>query len=948
MARLPRLAAESFGIVSGPKEQSDYDRASELFLQVAELPEADQGVFLDSCCADDPELRAAVEKLLEADRGGTLLDFEDGDAMVDGDLAGSELGRYRILERIGEGGMSAVYRAEDKTLGRPIALKFLSSPLASRAEARERFLREARTAAAIDHPNVCPVYDIQVDHDRPFIAMALLQGETAADRLASGPMPVDQAVDTAIQAARGLEAAHAKGVVHRDVKPSNLMLVRPSTGEENDVVKILDFGIARYEREHTITQPGAQMGTIAYMSPEQIASDDVDERTDLWSLGATLYEMLAGRPPFGRSGLRELAAAIVGAEPAPIRKFRGDVPVELERIVERLLSKDPEKRPDSAQDVADQLTRLRASAPGTTERPSIRGRLWAGAVAALLVALALAGWRMLSSETDSVSPEALEVRTITSFPGVETSPALSPDGETVAFLWWRPEEDTGGLYVQRLGEHQPLELARAPLFRSPTWSPDGRRIAVISVEEGAARLLTVQVETGAEDVLAVLPGQTDSSALHADWNPNGESIAVGRNGRVFGISVSDPGATPVEYSWEDAEVVFPRFDPSGTRLAFVAEHPMGGREFVVMPTSGDRSAARTYQDPEPNRWQRTTPFAWGPRGEHLIYAASRFSHLYKLQLSDGTIEPLPIDKGNTTSLDVLGDRLVFDRSVDLRRTIWTVDLAPDGTAISGSRRPFLESSNGQFSPAFSRDGRWIAFASDRTGPTEIWRIGRDGSGLKALTSFEGSSPGSPAWSPDGRSIAFSVPATQDLPDIYVVDAGGGEPRRITQSPARDILPSWSSDGRWIYFSSNRGGEQDIWKIPADGGEAERVTTGGGWESIPTPDGKYLYYSRPQGDGLVVRRETATGEEVFFPELGSAGHDRAWSPTPEGIYFIDRSSDPDWIRFLDFETRSVRRVAPYESLVWGPRLLTVSPDGRMLLFVQLDGYNLDLMLVEGML
>ena len=293
---------------------AEYGRLSELFERAIGLAPSERPPFLDTECAGDTELRRRLESMLEAHEQCEGVDAAQAESQAAGDAPrqagsaglpesplGKRVGRYQVVERIGEGGMAVVYRAEDVVLERPVALKFLSPLLMHSEEARERFLREARTAAAIDHPNVCPVHEINVDLGQPFIAMALLEGRTVAARLLSGPMEIDAAVDIAIQTCRGLEAAHTKGITHRDIKPSNLMLVRTPTGAGREQVKILDFGIASYDREGTLTAPGAALGTIAYMSPEQIASEDArmrDRTSGLWASRSTRC-WLAGRPSTG-------------------------------------------------------------------------------------------------------------------------------------------------------------------------------------------------------------------------------------------------------------------------------------------------------------------------------------------------------------------------------------------------------------------------------------------------------------------------------------------------------------------------------------------------------------------------------------------------------------------------------------------------------------------------
>jgi len=921
----------------------DYARVRELFLRAIELDPSARAELIENESAG--ELREKLERMLASHTEGEIVEERPREAAPAESLAGTTVGRYRVVERIGEGGMAVVYRAEDTDLRRPVALKFLSPLLSHSPEARERFFREARASAAIDHPNVCPVHEISEDLGRPFIAMALLEGRTAADRVQSGPMEIEAVLDVAIQAARGLEAAHAKGIIHRDIKPSNLMLVRPTTGQTSEQVKILDFGIASYEREATLTQPGASLGTIAYMSPEQIASEDVDERTDLWSLGVTLYEMLARRPAFDRPTMRELAAAIAGAEPAPLGELRDDLPPRLTEAVKRLLRKDREERFQSAAELATELEAIQRApdSPVVAATPTSRGKV---AVAGGVVVLgALAYW--VGAGTDAPSPtptKLLEPRPVTTYPGVEYSPALSPDGQSLAFIWGGGESGGADLYVQRIGDFEPRRLTETPESEgSPTWSPDGERIAFVRSDGVKRSIHSVPASGGPEELVLALSGR--NGATNLDWSPRGDVIVLERDAAIIGISLDDPSAPPIHYEDEGFNADMPRFDPTGEYVAFLEHRTQGAQEFVVVPASGDKSAARRYRDPA--ILDLLMSFDWSADGRRLIYGQRREAPFYALSLEDGSVEKLPIPPQNAWGPDIRGDRMVYASRVKWDSNIWTADLEEARrTGKPVEARPLIESSQREHGASFSPDGRSIVFVSDRSGAMELWRCDGDGRNIRKLTSIGIHDLGSAAWSPDGAWIAFDAVIDERERDVYVVSAEGGPPRRVTQSSALDILPRWSEDGRWIYFSSDRAGRLDVWRIPPDGGDAERVTTGGGFEAITTPDGRYLYYSHDDNQ-VLTRRDLESGEEVALPEPAAPGSHRFWHPVDDGIYFRNSLSEPDWIQFLDFETRSIRKVCAFGKWERGPRPIVQSPDGSTLIFTQRDDYDQDILMVEGL-
>jgi tetratricopeptide (TPR) repeat protein len=378
-------------------------RRIESILDLAlDLPPAERSALLDESCADDSGLRTEVEAVLAADaQAGGFLSTPAGeyapdllaDAAVEDkgepDLAGHQMGPYRLLREIGGGGMGTVYEAEDARLGRRVAIKLLPPEYSRDRRAKERFLREARAAAAVDHPNLCTVHDVGESDGRLYLVLSFYEGETLRERIRRGPLPLAEARDVAIQVARGLARAHEAGIVHRDIKPANVMLTR--RGE----AKILDFGIARLQGDPaSLTRTGASWGTPAYMSPEQARGETVDGRTDVWSLGVMLYEMLAGRRPFGGDSLEAVVSAILTREPEPLEGGRPDVLPELARVVERALAKDPARRYGSASELLEDLEAGRA--PGCQyrkRRVSLLVSVLAAILALLIVGFFWRPWR---------------------------------------------------------------------------------------------------------------------------------------------------------------------------------------------------------------------------------------------------------------------------------------------------------------------------------------------------------------------------------------------------------------------------------------------------------------------------------------------------------------------------------------------------------------------------
>ncbi len=936
-----------------PRPNRDlFNRAANLFLEVIDRPPEQRLKFLEAACGDDHELRERVCSLLaNYDKGPVLEEPGEQIPAIAADqaapVAGERGPRYRILERIGEGGMSAVYRAEDTILDRVVALKFLAPHLVNNPDGMKRFEREAKAAAALDHPNICPVYDIDEAGGRPFIAMAYLQGKTLAERLHYGPLEVDEAIDIAIQVCRGLAAAHSKQIVHRDIKPANLMITE-TTGAER-LVRILDFGIARLSQQSAMTAAGLTMGTISYIAPEQIQQSEVDQRADLWALGVVMYRMVAGELPFQGDTTRDVVAAIAGMDPKDLSSRRDGLPRALDAIVDKALRKDPEQRYQAADEfLADLLElqdslktkeRLAGVAQAAGDRTRKRRLLaWAGA-AILALALIFAVARL---PIEGPSPAATPVP-FTSYVGLEGDPAISPDGTRIAFTW-NGESQSGepDIYVQLIGTLSPLRLTNTPYgeFR-PVWSPDGKEIAFLRYVDYRSSIVIVPALGGPEKQIALAEPGVQYSSM--DWSPAANLLAADENGKIITISVDDRSKHLLSFPKQGDRDSVVKFDPTGRLVAFLRYHADAPTELMVVPATG--GTARAIGKPGTVQFE----FCWTSDGTALVYAGHPSADggpIRALRVRDGTPLPLRVDVDNAASPDVRGNLLAYTRRI-FAVNIWAAEVGPAASSRSRSPIALIASSRRDHSPQFSPDGQSIVFASTRSGSVQIWRSDRQGRNPVQLTFAKGRSAGTPRWSPDGRWIAFDGTIEDVHPDIYVVDANGGPARRITRDPAEDILPSWSSDGHWIYFCSDRRGAQDIWKIPAEGGQAVQVTRHGGWEAFASSDGKYLYYSGPKDRKPIHRLDLATGEDVELPQLGDAGARRYWALAKKGIFFVNTLDNAHWVQYLDFASRKITRVQKIGEIIrYGPGGLCVSPDGRTVLWVQTDQDDQDIMLVRN--
>jgi Tol biopolymer transport system component len=878
---------------------------------------------------------------------------------------GTLIGPYEIVAFLGAGGMGEVYQAHDSRLNRSIALKILPASLVVDEERRRRFVQEAQLASSLQHPNIVTIYDIGSAGEIEYLAMELVRGRTLDSLIPHKGLRLADALRYGIQITDALAAAHAAGVVHRDLKPSNIMVT------DQDQIKILDFGLATLAarglsapqdetRVQTAidTSAGTILGTIAYMSPEQAEGRKVDERSDIFSFGAILYEMLSGQRAFRADSTPATLAAVINAEPKPLTH---DVPQAVERLVSRCLRKDLTRRAQHASDVKVTLEELREdSTSGALAAPEpTPARRWlpAGitAVAALgvgiagilgLVAAALIWWRQAPGAPVTLIPVPL-----TALPGTENSPSFSPDGSQVAFQW-SPDRNGGpDVYVQLTdGTSTRRRLADDGAFRAgPAWSPDGKLIALwqATSQTSDVTLGLISPLGGPERQLV----SWNSRPSRIAWSPDGRWLAVSpvnaRTSVAGGIELVSPN-TGERVSWVAIDPAFagsaePAFSPDGRRVAYT--HTTGDftGEVHIVSVSADGKPAGPPA-PLGYKGQELHNPVWTADGESLLLIDGSSS-------SNGGVVRVPIaapdkaqrlaglDHATALAMSRDGTKLVFARGGD-NDDIWRVDL--HDPSKSG---PLAQSTLWDGGAEYSPDGRRIAFASSRGGAREIWVMDADGGNARPLTSFNGPVPGTSRWSPDGRQLAFDGRPDGNS-DIFVVPADGGPVRQLTKTPGEDARPAWSADGRWIYFSSDRGGRSEIWKISSQGGEATQITRNGGNAGVAAPDGAHLFYKRSGDSGPIYQigldgsGDVAVVSEPTYAVL-------PFTATRSGVWFVGLPSRarPYWsLRMLRFSDRAIVEMAKLTERPNG-HAVSISPDERYALLTTLDDSGSDLLLVN---
>jgi eukaryotic-like serine/threonine-protein kinase len=921
-----------------------------LYHLAAEMEEPRRATFLNEACGDR-ELRKEVESLLES--GSASDGFMERPALevAAEDMAGNPEPRlgiqgtyshYRVLEKLGEGGMGAVYAAEDTRLGRRVALKFLPGELVGDPVSLERFRIEARASSALNHPNICTIYDVGEAEGHPFLVMELLDGHTLRSLIEREPVDQSTVIEFGIQIADALETAHAEGILHRDLKPENLFATRRGS------VKILDFGVAKLlGREPEpgagigLTWPGSAPGTAAYMSPEQARGEELDARSDLFSLGAVLYEMATGRPAFPGKTTAVVFDAILNRAPVRAEECNPTLSPGFGAIIAKLLERDRGARYQSAAELRAALEHVRQTGPSKPKR-KWPAKLLVTAAAALV--LAMAGWRM-APLFSRATPRAVPTP-FTSFPGHETDPAFSPDGSKIVFAWDGENNGNGkfSIYVQLVGESTPLRLTKGTADRHPIWRPDGRYIAFLRAVEGDQRfeILTVPETGGPERKLAEVE---HSREPRISWSPDGKDLALterteGGSESVFLMDVATGTRRQLTFPHgEDVVDSDPAFSPDGRTLSFARRSASLIMDLYSVPVTGGPVTQLTHE--------RTviSNQAWTADGRRILFTMQREPGLtlWSVPAGGGTperVEGVP-DGVDTPTIDARGGRLAYAQLV-FNENIWRFDL--DGGA-KGARPPekWIASSKTQDSPQFSPDGSKIAFVSTRNGSAEIWVCGADGSKPLRLTSVGGYRTGTPRWSPDSRKIVFDS-RLRGKPELYVVDPQGGEPVRLESGTGDSMVASWSHDGRWIYFASRRTGQFQVWKLPAGGGDPVQLTRGGGFEPYESPDGAFVYYTKAKDHPGVWRIPSNGGAETAVPQLAKAGFPRYWTMTDRGVYFVpDGTAALHWFDLKSPESRRlIDFLRPPTPSLPG---LAVSPDGRWALYSQVDEDNADIMLVE---
>ncbi|HEY3204640.1 MAG TPA: protein kinase [Thermoanaerobaculia bacterium] len=880
--------------------------------------------------------------------------------------AGSRLGPYEILSPLGAGGMGEVYRARDPKLGREVAIKVLPAEFAGDAERIARFEREARSLAALNHPNIAAIYGLEDAGGTRCLVLELVPGETLAERLAAGPLPVEEAFALCRQIAEALEAAHAAGIVHRDLKPANVKIT-PS-----GKVKVLDFGLAKafgaepgpardVSHSPTVTSGGTQrgviLGTAAYMSPEQARGKTVDKRTDVWSFGCVLYETLTGRKAFEGETVSDVMVSVLSREP-DWTALPGAAPRRVRDLLRRCLQKDPERR---LHDVADARLEIEdaASDPGTgslpessaAERP--RGvRPWvllAAALASALVA-ALATWRLSHREVIATPLQIARLARITPPTSHSEWPTWSPDGDLLAYA-----SDRSGdfeIYVRRGGGGQDVDVTNDPgQDIQPAFSPDGGSIAFVSTRTSKTGLIKIggtlsrNARTYGGDLWVVpsLGGAARRLAPDANypaWRPDGKAIlyVTGPENRRAIMEVPSEGGTPRailpsgDSTWE---IVSIGCSPDARRVSFESQL----EQVFLMPAAGGK----------PERVLTGFSHAWDGSSEHL-WALARDpeggTRVVRFEIEPGraAVRGAPRTISLVTAylrdLSVSRDgRRIVVAEEETSRNLTRLPLAPGGGAPAGPEEPLSTGRVIDSYPDVSPDGRRIAYISDILGHMEVWILDLETRRRQRLQlPGDDIAQGSPTWMPGGKELVVIryLPGNEE-DSGWIAALDGSRAEELLRGKGRGTITLRPSpDGRSLLMAEVAGGVQQVTRY-AFATRAKTTLTdspGDKFDADWSPDGRWIAVTASKDNALQLFRMPAAGGAM---QQLTTGYERMRHP----FY----SPDGKWI-YIQPSHRNVFRVraegGPLEQVTRFPEAglfleePTISRDGKYLVYCRENG------------
>jgi eukaryotic-like serine/threonine-protein kinase len=862
--------------------------------------------------------RDAAQDALVYNDAGACCPMPDTPSMI-----GKTLSHYQILDRLGAGGMGVVYRALDLQLDRPVGIKIMSRTSVGDERTRAWLLQEAQTAATIDHPNVCAVYDVGESDGIVFLVTAFIEGETLKERISRGPLRIDQALSYAIQVCRGLEAAHAQGVVHCDVKTANVMV------DHGDRVLVMDFGLARLIADQADVKRG---GSPAYMSPEQVRGAAVNAGTDIWALGVLTYEMITGRLPFRAESEQGLFHAILAKEPDPLTAVRADLPLALDSIVRRALSKSPSARYQSVQQLRADLEEIESGYDNSGRIDSrrvtpLRGRIGRKVALAGIAGVLVCAALFLFSDATDRPPRQPKMSRLTSDSGVTFQPAIATEGGLLAYASDRAGEGRLDIWVQH-GAGTARKITEGSTDDSePAISPDESIVAYRSERDGGGIYVV--------PVLGGKPRLVAARGRRPRFSPDGRSIAywVGDDNispsQTYIVSVS--GGEPTRIAPEFDVARYPVWSPSGSHLLVQGQRSVTDRDpdwWIVETASGAMFRTGAFAALRDVQIETYHPIEFRPlmadswtSDERIIFAAAvgDSTNLWSIRLSSSSwrVRRAPQQLTAGSGLEayasaITSDFIVF-ASLQPNIDVWRLPVDHGHGTVTGDLERITSDAAQDVRAAVARNGTGIVFESTRFGNRDIVFKDLNSGAFSSLTIDSGRQR-SPVISPDGSRIAYGVSGDQyaNRVPIFVAETAGSPPRKVCEDCG--VPTDWSPDGKMLLFEPSHG-KATIMVLNLASGEVLNMVEHSQfpiYDGRFSSDGKWVsFHARPSGDSRRLyiapfQIGRTSHESDFVAVADGAGYEGAssWAPDDRRLYYL---SNRDgfvclWSRPLDSATK----------------------------------------------
>jgi Tol biopolymer transport system component len=911
-----------------------WDHVQNVFLQALDLRPEERAAFLETACAGNPEMRREVESLLAHDGASekSIVDALEGTAHSLFESVniqpGTKLGDYEVQKLIGSGGMGEVYQARDVRLARDVAIKVLPPLLRYQPDRLRRFEQEARAAAALNHPNILAVYQLGIYEGAPYLVSELLEGATLRELMKRGPLPSRTAIDYGVQIARGLAAAHDKGITHRDLKPENLFITKDGR------LRILDFGLAKlthaassYQSGQAATEAGLVMGTVGYMSPEQVRGEAADSRADIFSYGAVLYEMLCGQRAFQAPTAAETMSAILNQDPSGISQLVPATPPALQRVVHRCLEKNREQRFQSASDLAFALEALSdPSISGDKEASEKKTSIGRRAVMLTIGACAIIFLVAYLLRPAMPLPRLSRIVQLTRSGGARSQEPLFTDGPRVYYQAVGPAPADWQLRQVLLNGNEDTSTGvPAGRFNIHGLSPDDTEFLATGLNSEQKKVWTIPVTTGGS------PRRIGN--LLADdiaWSHDGLWFAYSQGNQLFLAKSDGTSSRELAAVGASGKIEHVRWSPDDRLLRFTLisettralwEIGVEGRNLHELRFKWPGDATECCGE-------------WTPDGRYFMFSSRRegISNLWMLEEKSDWWR-----RANRDPIQLTSGPVNYYQPIPSRngKSVFAVGVQPSGELVryDAGRKDFLPFLGGRSIAhlAFTRDGKWVAYVNYPE--ATLWRAHSDGTEPLQLT-YPPLQVAVSRWSADGKRIAFHATQPGQLWKDFVISAEGGNPEPFPEEPLTQATPDWMPSGDALIYSRTwEAKNPELRRFDLRSGRSEKIPgTEGLYDPMWSPDGRYLAVVDANASDHLLLLDLKSGKRT---QVAGPARWPAWSPDSQYLYFIrDRVKGILRVRVPDGQEEEVLEV-PFRLTPWP---FAIAPDGSLIMLREHGRYD----------